>query len=178
MKPTTYIGVAPSALLGRKQFYRVTFDVSGQGLLFGAADAKLNHIYDHMQDTGALQPLSPNPVSGGDEVMVVDAVTIDAGASMSIAEAVRRLQETGGGIFQNVRSIEKLRDAKAINANDRASVTDTTNKQNEENSFSHSLGEFFSGLGHYSTLLVIGAAAYAVILLAPTLSAFGRRRSA
>lgn len=179
MTPTQFIGVAPSALIGRKQFYRVTFDVSGQGLFWGAEDAKLNYIYEHMQDSMALTPLSPNPVTGGDTVMVVDAVTIDAGASLSVAEAVRRLQEIGGGIFQNVRSIQKLRDANAVNADDRATVTDDTNKSNDENSFGSKIGDFFSGVGHFSTLLVIGMVAYAAITLAPTFSAFGaRRRSA
>lgn len=178
---TAFLGTSPSQLLGHKQYFRVTFDVSGQGLLFGSGVAKLNHIYDHMQDTGALAPMSQNPVSSGDTVMVVDTITLPAGEGLSVAEAVRRLEMLSGGIYSNVRSIQKLQGIGDVagGADQRDQVAADANQQNDATSFSHQVSDFFAGFGHYTTLVIIGVVAVAVISLSPTLSAIvGRRQSA
>jgi hypothetical protein len=165
-------------VLGYKQYYRLTFDVSGQGLFFGTGETKLTHIYDYMQDSGAFTPLSANPVGSGDTVMVVDAITIPSGQSLSLAEGVRRLEEVAGGMYSSVRSVQKLVGIGDVTggASSRDQTAADTNAANDKNSFGHQLTDLLAGFGHYTTLAVIGLVAYAVIVMSPTLSAFGRRR--
>ncbi|HJQ27674.1 MAG TPA: hypothetical protein VKA60_27570 [Blastocatellia bacterium] len=177
---TTFIGTSASSPIGFHKTYRITFDVSGQGLFF-LDDNKLNFIYDHMQDSGAFTPLSPNPTVAGDDVMVVDVVTIDAGANMSMAEAVRRLETVAGGYAGAGSSVRELRVISASDASDAASrdaVKDAADKQNEEDSFSHRAADAFASLGHYGTLAVFAFIAYAAMLYAPTITALTRRRRA
>jgi hypothetical protein len=177
---TTYIGTSPSTVVGAHTYYRVTFDVSGQGLFF-ATSSKLNYVYEHIQDTGAVAPLSANPVSSGDDVMVVDVYPIAGGASLSVAEVVRRLETVAGhyaGAGDTIRSIQKLGSINDVTAgaDDRDAVADAANKSNDEDSFEHKVADFFAGLGHFTTLAVIGVVAYAVIVASPALSAFARAR--
>lgn len=180
---TQFIGVSPSSLLGSRQFYRIVFDVSGQILYWSAGDVRLSYIYDHMQDTRALAPLSPNPTTTGDEVMTIDAQSIDP--TLTVAEAVRRLEMVSGDIVgvdttSTVRSITKLSGIGDVTggADDRDDQTNAANKDNAEDSLGSQLKNFFSGLGDAGGLIVIGLVAYAAILLAPTLSRspFGRRK--
>jgi hypothetical protein len=180
---TQFIGVSPSALLGARQFYRIVLDVSGQILYWSPSEVRLGYIYDHMQDTRALAPLSPNPVSTGDEVMTIDAQVIDP--SLTVAEAVRRLEMVAGDVVgvdttPTVRSITKLSGIGDVTsgADDRDQQTDNANKQNQEDSLGEKLKQFFSGLGDVGGLLVIGLVAYAVIVVSPTISRlpFGRRK--
>lgn len=175
---TQYLNVSPSDVLGYKQYYRITFDVSNQ-VLFDTPSNKLTFIYDHMQDSGALAPLSPNPVTPGVTVMTVDAWTIGAGPSLSIADAVNRLEMIAGGAYQSVRSIQKLAGVGDITggAGDRAQATDTANQSNDANSLTNKLGDFFSGLGNYATLGVIALVAYAVITLSAGLSLIPSRKN-
>jgi hypothetical protein len=175
---TTFNGVSSSAPIGVKKVYRITFDVSGQGLFF-LDDDKLNYIYDHIQDSGAFSPLSPNGTVAGDDVMVVDVVTQDNGANMAIAEAVRRLEMVAGGYAgagTSVRSIQLLTNANDVDAAARDAAKRQTDQQNDDDSLSHKFGEFFSGLGHYSTLFVFAGVAYVAMLYAPTITALYRRR--
>lgn len=177
---TAFINVAPSDVIGYKQYYRLLFDVSDQGLLFGSSSAKLNYIYDHMGDGGAFSPLSDNPVVGGDTVMAVDVWTIQSGQSLSVAEAVRRLETTAGdypGAGSSVRSIQKLSGIGDVTggAVDRANATDAANTANDENSLTNKLGGFFTGLGDYATLAVIALVAYAVISVSAAIIP-GRKR--
>lgn len=163
---TQYIGTSSSAPLGYKQYYRLTFDVSRQ-VLFAAPSDKLNHIYNHMQDTGVLAPLSPNPVISGAEIMVVDAWTIGEATAVSVAEGVRRLEMIAGGSYQSVRSIQRLSGIGDVTggASDRQTVTDTVAAQNAAANPLDVFGGYLSGLGNYLTLAVIGLVAYAAIVL-------------
>ena len=174
---TQFLNVTSSDVLGYKQYYRIVFDVSGQ-VWVTSPDAILNHFYDHMQDTGLLAPLSPNPVVGGDTVMTVDAWTIGDGASATVAEAVRRLEMMSFLGQSSVRSIKRLSGVGDITggAVDRADDTDSANKQNDENSLGTNLMGFLSGLGDYTTLIVIGLVAYAVITLSAGLSLIPSRK--
>lgn len=174
---TQYLNVSPSSVLGYKQYYRLVFDVTGHVFfLTSGGSSQLSYIYDHMQDSGALAPLSPNPVAGGDGVMVVDAWTIADGPSLSVAEAVRRLEAIGGGNY--VRSIEKLSGIGDVTggAADRAAEADTVNQKNEKDSVGSHAWDFLSGLGNYTTIIVVGVVAYAVITLSAGLSLIPSRK--
>jgi hypothetical protein len=174
---TQFIGASPSAVIGYKQYYRITFDVSGQ-VLFQSPSAKLDFIYDHMQDSGAFAPLSPNPSVDGDEVMTVDVWTLPAGQSLSLADAVRRLEMVAGGAYQSVRSIQKLSGIGDVTggADARDKATDATNKQNAEDSLGTKLENLFSGLGTYTKFAVVGLVAYAVITASAGLSLIPSRK--
>jgi len=163
---TQYLGVSSSALLGYKQYYRLTFNVA-RHVLFESTSDKLNHIYNHMQDTGVIAPLSPNPVVSGDEVMVVDCWTIGDAASVSVAEGVRRLEMIAGGSYQSVRSIQKLSGIGGVTggATARQTVTETVAAQNAASDPLSVFAGFLSGLGDVVTLGVIALVAYAAIVL-------------
>lgn len=180
---TQFIGVSPSAPLGSRQFYRLVIDVSGQILYASSSDVRLSYIYEHMQDTRALAPLSPNPATEGAEVMTVDAQVIDP--AITVAEAVRRLEMVAGQLVgidtqPTVRSITKLSGIGDVTggADDRDQQTDAANKDNAGATLGAQLRNLFSGLGDAGGLLVIGLVAYAAIVLAPTISGlpFGRRK--
>ena len=175
---TQYLAVSSSALLGYKQYYRLTFDVTRQ-VLFESSSDKLNYIYDHMAETGVIEPLSPNPVTDGTEVMVVDCwtPTSDA-ASISVAEGVRRLELVAGGSYESVRSIQLLSGIGDVTggANARQTVTDTTVTQNAATDPLSKLTGFLAGVGDYVTLGVIALVAYAVITLSAGLPLLGSRR--
>lgn len=180
---TQYIGVSPSSQLGAKQFYRLTLDVSGQVFIWSASNVRLSYIYEHLQDTGALAPLTPNPVTTGDEVMTVDCSVIDP--SLTVAEAVRRVEMVAGDLVgfdttSTVRSITKLPGIGAVTggADDRDKTTADVNDQNSQTGFTAGFMKFLSGFGDASTLIVIGLVAYAVIVVSPTLSRmpFARRK--
>lgn len=175
---TSFIGVSSSEALGYKQYYRITFDITRQ-VSFQAPETRLHFIYDHMQDSGALAPLSPDPVTSGDTVMVVDAWTIGDGANLSVAEAVRRLETiAANGTYQSVRSIQKLSGVSDVTggAADRLGVTDSTNQSNAASDPLSKLGDLLAGLGTYTQLIVIGLVAYAVITLSAGLPLIPSRK--
>lgn len=175
---TLFIGVSSSALLGYKQYYRVTFDVTASLNTYSPYDT-LSGIYDRMGDTGVITPLSPDPLTPGDSTMVVDCYTpfVEAG-SVSVAEAVRRLEavaSNAGFLLSThgaVRSIQKLSGIADVTqgATDRQTTTDDTNQQNDESNPLTILGNFLGGLGHFATLGVVAIAAYAILNLSAGLS--------
>lgn len=162
---TLFIGVSPSALLGHKQYYRIVFDLTRQ-VMFGTPWDKLSRIYDTMQDTGVIAPLSPNPVVSGDYVMVVDAWSLGGVEGITVAEAVRRLNMVAGGAYESVRSIQKLASIRDVEngANDRQAETVRINEQNAAADPLAKIGQLLGGLSNLATVAVVGLVAYAAIL--------------
>lgn len=154
-------------MLGYKQYYRITFDglsplSSG---FYWTAEQQLAYMYDHIQDTGVLGPLSAYPAVPGDSVMVIDAWTIGDGATVTVAEGVRRLDMVGGG-HATVRSFQKLGGIGDVTggAQDRADVTQAATVAKAADNPFNIFGSVFSGIGNGLTLAVIGLVAYAVIV--------------
>lgn len=161
-----FIGVAPTDGLGYKNYFRLTFETSRLAT-FGDVSGVLSRIYDHIQDTEVLAPLSPNPVVAGDDVMVVDVWTIGDSTAVSVGEAVRRLDEVAG-FNANLRSIQKLFGIGDVTggAGDRQLETKSVAAARAASDPLHVLSDFVSGLGGYVTLAVFGLIAYAVIIVA------------
>ena len=164
---TQFIGVASSALLGNKQYYRLTFEARSQAVdrFFWTAEQQLSYMYDHIQDTGVLGPLSAYPAVSGDAVMVIDAWTIGDAATVTVAEGVRRLDMVGGG-HATVRSIQKLAGIGDVTggAQDRQDITQAVTAAKAADNPLNIFGSVFSGIGNGLTLAVIGLVAYAVIV--------------
>lgn len=162
---TQFIGVSPTDGLGYKQFYRLTF--ATRGLYYDGSSDVLNYIYNHIQDTGVLGPLSPNPVVPGAKVMTVDVWTIGDSTAVSVSEGVRRLSEVAGWNATLV-SIAKLSGIGEVTrgAADRQLETESVAAARAANDPLRALSNFVSGLGGYVTLAVFGLIAYATILVA------------
>ena len=170
---TQFQGVAATDLLGYKKYYRLTFDARSRiaDRFFWTAEQQLSYMYDHIQDTGVLGPLSSYPAVTGDAVMVIDAWTIGEAATVTVAEGVRRLDMVGGG-HATVRTIQKLAGIGDVTggAEARQDVTQAATVAKAADNPFNIFGSVFSGIGNGLTLAVIGLVAYAVILFSKGVS--------
>lgn len=168
---TDFLGVTPTDGLGYRQYYRITFEAKHSSAithpLFWSAARSLHYMYDHIQDTGVLGPLSPNPTVEGDTVAVVDVWTIGDASAVSVGEAVRRLQQIGGNHVA-VQSFKLLRSIYDVSggAKERDFQTQTVTAAKAAASPLGILSNFASSVGDLFTLAVIGLVAVAAITLA------------
>lgn len=163
---TRFIGVSATAVLGFRQYYRITFEPRPQATdkFFWTAEQQLAYIYDHIQDTGVLGPLSAYPSVAGDGVMVIDVWSIGDASAVTVAEAVRRLDMVGDN-HATVRSIQKLAGIADVTGGAEARQAITQAETAAIKSSSISLGSFFGGVSNTLTLAVIALVAYAAITL-------------
>lgn len=166
---TAFVGVASSSPLGDRAFYRITFeDAPGVGFKLGASGLYVgfanvfSEFYESMASrSGVVYPLSPNPVTPGAKVAVVDCQVSHGAGSVSAAEAVRRLEMASGGTIR-VRVLQKLDNVQQVQqgANNRQQMTEHAAQQRAAESPIAQLANTVGGVAQY---LLFGVAAFAAI---------------